>query len=263
MSTQQERFKLIADKIREKIGISELIKPSDFPEKIDEVFDAGKMSHWDGLQQNGERTDYSYAFCNTNYEEINPKYPITAEKVMYIFMGCSKLKDASNIVIDITAEKPNMMYACSNCNSMTKAPIFNFLKAPIIKTYTSMYTGCYSLSSVSVYWGDGSCDAVTQRNACQNMFFKCWELTDIDFGDTETGSPTGLDLSYAKGLTVASVQSLLSSLKTIPSGSAGKYEITLSPETIEKLASEVLDAFALKGWTIKSETRENTTESEE
>ena len=216
---------------------------------------------WDCIQQNGERTDYSYAFCNTDYEEINPKYPITADKVMYMFMGCSKLKDASNIVIDITADKPNMMYVCANCNSMTKAPIFNFLNAPIIKTYTSMYTGCYSLSSVSVYWGDGSADAVTQRNACQNMFFKCWELTDVDFGAAETGSPTGLDLSYAKELTVASVQSLLSSLKTIPSGSAGKYEITLAAETAGKLTPEIMDGFTAKGWTIISKTREK--ESEE
>lgn len=220
-------------------------------------------SFWDCIQQKGTRTDYSYAFCNTDYEEIYPKHSISADKVMYMFMGCSKLKDASNIVIDITAEKPNMMYVCANCNNMTAAPIFNFLNAPIIKTYTSMYTGCYSLVSVSVYWGDGSQDAVTQRNACQNMFFKCWSLTDIDFGGEETGSPTGLDLSYAKGLTTASVQSLLASLKTIPAGSAGKYKITLASETVEALTIEILEGFTTKGWTILSQTRENTTESEE
>ena len=232
-----------------------------------EAYESGKKSKydefWDAIQQNGERNDYSYAFCNTNYEGIYPKYPIVAEKAMYMFMGCSKLKDASNIVIDITAVKPNMMYVCSNCNSMIKAPIFNYIHAPIVKTYTSMYAGCYYLTAVSVYWGDGSQDAITQRNACQNMFFKCWSLTDIYFGGEETGSPTGLDLSYAKELTVASVQSLLSSLKTIPAGSAGKYEIILATLTIEKLTNEILEGFAQKGWTIKSETRENTTESEE
>lgn len=232
-----------------------------------EAYASGKKSQynefWDSIQQNGERIDYSYAFCNTNYEGINPKYPITAEKVMYMFMGCTKLKDASNIIIDITAKNPSMMYTCANCNSMTKAPVFNFLNAPIVKTYTSKYAGCYSLISASVYWGDGSADAVTQRNACQNMFFKCWSLTDIDFGSEETGSPTGLDLSYAKGLTVSSVQSLLSSLKTIPSGSAGKYEITLASETIEKLSAELMEGITAKGWTILSQIRENTTESEE
>lgn len=211
---------------------------------------------WNNLQQYGKRTDYSYAFCNSSYKCLSPQYPIFAENVMYAFMSCTNLEDASNILINITAEKPNMMYVCANCNSMTKAPIFNFLNAPIIKTYTSMYTGCYLLTSVSVYWGDGTQNAVTQRNACQNMFFKCWSLKDIDFGNEETGSPTGLDLSYAKELTVASVQSLLSSLKTIPSGSAGKYEITLASETVGKLTPEIIEGFATKGWTIISQTKE-------
>lgn len=229
---------------------------------VDKNIDDGlTVELWDNLQQNGDRTDYSYAFCNSAYKCLNPQHPIFAENVMYAFMSCSNLEDVSNILINITAEKPNMMYVCANCNSMTKAPIFNFLNAPIIKTYTSMYAGCYSLISASVYWGDGSQNAVTQRNACQNMFFKCWSLKDIDFGKEETGSPTGLDLSYSKDLTVESVQSLLSSLKTIPTGSAGKYVITLATDTVAKLTTEILDGFATKGWTVISQTKE--IESEE
>lgn len=37
MSVQQEKFKAIADKIRHYLGISDLIKPSDFADKIDAV----------------------------------------------------------------------------------------------------------------------------------------------------------------------------------------------------------------------------------
>lgn len=222
----------------------------------DEIDDGLTSELWDILQQSGNRTDYSYAFCNSDYKYLRPKYPIFAKNIMYAFMSCMNLEDASNILINITAEKPNMMYTCANCNSMTKAPIFNFIGAPIVKTYTSMYTGCYSLISASVYWGDGSQNAVTQRNACQNMFFKCWSLTDIDFGAEETGSPTGLDLSYSKDLTVQSVQSLLTSLMTIPSGSAGKYEIILATDTVAKLSAEILDGFTTKGWTIISQTKE-------
>ena len=229
-------------------------------EIIEGIEDELSQELWDSIQQNGDRRDYSYAFCNTAYVNLCPKYPILAENVMYAFMGCNKLKDISNVLINITSERPNMMYACANCNNMTKAPIFNFLNAPIVKTYTSMYTACYSLASVNVYWGDGSADAVTQRNACQNMFFKCWSLTDIDFGNEETGSPTGLDLSYARGLTIASVQSLLSSLKTIPSESSGKYEITLATETVDYLTAnnpEILEGFTTKRWTIIPKTRES------
>lgn len=151
----------------------------------------------------------------------------------------------------------------ASCNNMTKAPIFNYRNVSIVKTLMSMYAACYKLQRAFVYWGDGTADPVTQRNACNNMFFKCWELKNIDFGDAATGSPLNLDLSYAKELTVESVQSLLNSLQQIPVGSAGKYEIILASETVEILTADILTGFANKGWTIKGETRENTvTESE-
>ena len=41
MSYQQEQFKAIADKIREKTGTTDPIKPIDFANKIDEVYEAG------------------------------------------------------------------------------------------------------------------------------------------------------------------------------------------------------------------------------
>lgn len=230
----------------------------------DTVTDGLSEEFWNNIQQYGERVDYSYAFCNSAYTALSPLYPIKATNAMYMFMNCSVLSDAGNILINITSEKPNMMYVCANCGSMTTAPIFNFINAPIVKTYTSMYASCYNVNNVKVYWGDGSEDAVTQRNACQNMFFKCWNLKDIDFGAEETGSPTKLDLSYSEDLTMASVQSLLSSLKTIPTGSAGTYEITLSSKTVENLTDDILTGFSNKGWTIKQETRERpSVESEE
>lgn len=231
---------------------------------IDTVEDDGQtIEWWNNIQQNGERYDYSYAFCNSSYERLSPPHPIKAANAMYMFMGCNFLENASNILIHITSENPNMMYVCANCNSMKKPPLFNFLKVPIVKTYTSMYASCYSLESARVYWGDGTSDPVTQRNACQNMFFKCWNLKEVDFGEENTGSPTKLDMSYCKDLSVESVQSLLASLQTIPKGSAGTYEIKLATKTVENLTAnhpELLTGFADKGWTITTETREQESE---
>lgn len=226
---------------------------------IDTIEDDGQtIEWWNDIQQNGERFDYSYAFCNSGYPCLSPPHPIKATNVMYMFMGCNFLENASNILVHITSENPNMMYVCANCSSMKKAPLFHFLKVPIVKTYTSMYASCFSLESARVYWGDGTADPVTQRNACQNMFFKCWNLKDIDFGEEETGSPTKLDLSYCKELSMDSVRSLMLSLQWIPEGSAGTYEITLATETFEKLKnySSYLFTFEAKGWTVKSMTRE-------
>lgn len=226
---------------------------------VEKVDDGLTREWWESIQQGGERDDYSYAFCNSAYTCLNPLYPIKADNVMYMFMGCNLLGSANNILIHIESERPNMMYVCANCNSMTRPPIFNFVRAPIVKTYTSMYASCYSLLSANVYWGDGTTDPVTERSACQNMFFKCWALTDIDFGEENTGSPTKLDLSYCKNLKVVSVESLLASLQTIPNGSYGTYEIILAQETVDNLTAnypDTLTGFATKGWTIVSKLRE-------
>lgn len=233
-------------------------------ENIPKVFQAGEATERKRilgiLQQNGERTDYSYTFCNTALTHLNMPYEINAENVMYMFMNCTEFIDGSDTTINITSERPTMMYVFSNCNKMTAPPVFNFLNAPIVKTYTSMYSACYKVDNINVYWGDGACDPVTQRNACQNMFYKCWSLKNIDFGGEETGSPLNLDLSYAKELTVDSVNSLLSSLMSIPPESSGKYEITLATETYEALTQEILDGFTAKGWTIVSKTQTNVLE---
>lgn len=45
MSIQQEKFKAIADKIREKTNKTDVIKPNDFVNKIDEVYNAGGLDY--------------------------------------------------------------------------------------------------------------------------------------------------------------------------------------------------------------------------
>lgn len=74
MSILQEKFKEIADKIRMYIGSADLIKPSEFASKIDEVFNSGekfgrsngieeaRQIFWRAFQREGLRTNYQYAF---------------------------------------------------------------------------------------------------------------------------------------------------------------------------------------------------------
>ncbi len=91
MSVQQEYFKAIADKIREKINSSELIKPVDFALKLDEVYEAGKKSEydtfWDAFQDNGKRTNYEYGFSGSGWNDttLKPKYPLILTTGRYMF----------------------------------------------------------------------------------------------------------------------------------------------------------------------------------
>ena len=260
MSYQQEKFTAIANNIRACLKTNEKIKPSDFAEKVSEVFEAGKKSQynkfWDEFQDNGNRRDYSYAFSNAAIESLIPKYKIVADKIMYAFMGCLKLVDISNFEIEVINSNPNMMYVFANCIKMVKGPKITFI-APIIKTYTSMYAGCQSLVDMSVYWGDGTKDPITQRNSCQNMFFKCYKLKNIDFGAENTGSPLHLDLSYSTELTVESLRSLKNSLIPVDIEKAqtekSVHEIKISTVTMDKIeneAPELLAEFNIKGWTL-------------
>ncbi|MBQ3038589.1 MAG: hypothetical protein IJD30_05370 [Clostridia bacterium] len=232
-------------------------------ENVDIAFRDGasqsQSDFWDAFQNNGERTDYSYAFVNWRHEEISPKHPIYADKITYCFMGCENIEDLSNTTITLTAKKPNMMYAFVNCAKLVTPPALIFESCPIVKTYTSMYAGCQSLESVSVYWGDGTQDPITQRSSCQNMFFKCYSLKNVDFGAEETGSPLYLDLSDCTSLTIDSFNSLLTSLKTIDTEQASSensvHEITVSVECLKNIldntaVSGLITGFKNKGWSL-------------
>lgn len=112
MSYQQEKFKEIADKIREKTGTTDLIKPSEFASKIDDVFAAGAASappiegdrydegyadgrdelidkFWTSYQNNGSRTSYYYAFNYMRPDMFYPKYDIkgTSTTMGQMFRG--------------------------------------------------------------------------------------------------------------------------------------------------------------------------------
>lgn len=75
-------LKGIADKIRTKLSSSDPINPQDFEDKIDAVYDSGKNAQydefWDAYQENGNRTNYRFAFagCGWTADNFKPKYDI-------------------------------------------------------------------------------------------------------------------------------------------------------------------------------------------
>lgn len=247
----------------------------DFCDKVEDSKITAEF--WRGFQQEGKRKDYSYAFANWDAKEIKPYYPLYGIKdTIYMFMSCINLEDASNVVVRISGDSPSLMYGCANCMQMQHGPEFIFLDAPIVKTYTSLYANCQQLQDAKIYWGDGSVDPVAHRNACQNLFFRCGELVDVDFGDENTGSPFKLDLSYCTKLSAASYRSLVESLQTIPANSEGDYSITISPRGLEIIEqydtqqvsadSEFVTTFSMlstKGWSFVEVDRTPESDNEE
>lgn len=71
LTIMQEKFKAIADKIREKLGITDLIKPNDFVNKIDDVYDAAKEAY--GLKHTVTGNPIKTAYINPNERKITIK----------------------------------------------------------------------------------------------------------------------------------------------------------------------------------------------
>ena len=143
MSIQQDNFKAIADKIREKTGTTELIKPLDFASKIDDVyaagqnsggggydegFEAGKQAEydafWDTYQQNGERSNYYMGFAYWEDSCYKPKHPIataSSGSVANMMFDSAKITDTR---VDIFVNCPSVNSMFRMCRSL-KTACFN------------------------------------------------------------------------------------------------------------------------------------------
>ena len=127
MSIQQKKLKAIADKIRDKTGETDLIKPNDFVNKIDDVYESGKKdaydTFWDAFQDNGNRTDYNYAFCNTYWNEttLKPKYDIIPTSAACMFKNNKGIKENISDYFERLGVKLDFS-KCTNLNETFAQP---------------------------------------------------------------------------------------------------------------------------------------------
>ena len=168
MSYQQEQFKKIADAIREKTGETELIKPSEFANKIDDVYVAGQNAggggsydkgfedgkkaeydaFWDAFQQNGDRTNYYMAFPYWEDACYNPKYPFgSSEKgaIPNMMFDSAKITDTKVDIFVRGSTVGSMFRACSNLKTVKRLVL-----AETITNYGNFATNCTSLRNLNV-----------------------------------------------------------------------------------------------------------------
>jgi len=148
MSYQQEKFKEIADAIREKTGTEELIKPSEFKDKISEVFDAGKRTEhdefWESFQQGGERSGYVYGFSGKHWTDdlYAPKYPITTST----YAGMYRNSAITDTIVPITFLKANTSGVFENADSLET---IRSITVDENQTFSSWFTNCTFLKNIS------------------------------------------------------------------------------------------------------------------
>lgn len=221
------------------------------------------VDFWNVFQKNGSRRDYSYAFANWSHNRIVPLYKVICENFVYLLMNATVI-DASGIDIECTSQNPSVQGLCMNCTNMTKPPRLTFTTAPFVRTWTSAFAGCESMTECEIDFGSNQLQVInpiTMRNNMQNTFFKCSALKDITFRGM--GSPKSLDLSPCINLSAESIASLSEHLYDVSSATAGDYTIKIASTTLGECDAETIQDIEALGWTIQSVLVENPTRGEQ
>ena len=182
MSLLRELTKPIADKIRFFLNVDDLIPPSQFDKKIDEVYEAGKQAEydafWDAYQNNGNQMPWgSQAFYGKWWNDVTfyPKYDIKpgggGSNGYFFNNGVTNLReridgrglkiiipqgiyltmffrDSSTVELPDFDTSPSAQFAeyCQNAKSLVTIPRINLTNATNIN---NAFSGTTSLKNIT------------------------------------------------------------------------------------------------------------------
>lgn len=226
-------------------------KLNTIAENEQKVYEAGEQAEydrfWDEFQQNGNRTNYRYAFAGSgfNIETLNPKYvPIipTGDRAIYMFCnnlyGYPKISDYTEICKKIDLSQiTNGSNLFNNC---------------LGKNITVDLSNCTSASNAFNCNSGGSVDNVTLKvteklTSASSFFYYNSGLATLTFTDD---SVIAFELYLARSplLTVESAKSVIRALKDFTgTGQEFTLKISFAGETKDLL--EVEGATAPNGMT--------------
>lgn len=208
-------LKSTADKLRSKLGTSDKINPQDFESKVDGVYTKGfneggnagyeqgylagenaGIEHgkqveydtfWDNFQQNGNRTEYEYAFAWGGWtnEIFKPKYDITVElrnsANMFAYSGITgSLKTILNnngvsLAFRNTLGNFGAQYIFVG-TKFTELPELDFSEAKGNAALASAFSGSKLIQRIEKIILPDSCTGYGT-----NTFYECYALENITF----------------------------------------------------------------------------------
>ena len=182
---------------------------------LDDVYEAGKKAEydvlWDGIQDYGNRTDYTQGFKNwKGVEAITPKYPIRAINLSELFYQCQKIKSTPMISCANADGKFQTCYcAFYQCYSLTSVDfdIANSSTANSAWQYT--FQACRSLQSIKKI-------IVMENQVYIGTFLNCIALENITIDGTI--GQNGFDIHWSTKLSADSLKSIIEALSTTTTG---------------------------------------------
>lgn len=220
-------------------------------ENVPKVYEAGKKSEyddfWDSYQNNGKRTNYSYAFGGEGWKNktFKPKYPITVVNGKYAF-SMAYMDDWENVVLDTS----NMTDASFMFQSFygSNLPVIDMCK--LSSSYTTQYMFGTSVTLVTIEKLIVS-ESTPYHSA---MFTGTKNLQNVIFEGTIAKS--GLDLSPCTKLSGESIVSVIEAL----SGTKSGLTVTLSQTAVDNMAFPITgNNGTYNSWTDLEQSKTNWT----
>lgn len=192
-----------------------------------EGFEAGEGAIWDMVQQNGNRTDYSYAFQKWGCDVLHPKYKIVPTGIRNIVYDCDNLKKIEAKYFDMsqvpygTSTSDSYYYCFGTCLRLEEIEDIG-----LQPNYSYSYFACYNTNLKKV-----ACIRVDENSVVSNMLWSCEKLEDVTIEGTI--GQTGINLRYSTQLSKASITSFVNALSEEPIYASGK-SITFSRTAVNR-----------------------------
>lgn len=209
MSAQQEKFTEIADAIREKTGTTDLIKPSEFADKVSEVYDAGYEKGTlaaEPTTPTDNRTSMAYWYqylaaggqWNTYYDENNNFIRPTDDEATWLEevefpKGTQNVTDFENVFSILISDDLYMTDTFLPAKKYTGT--LDMTSARSCRGMLKYFKGT-TLENVIL----PDCSKITDFTA---MFYGCNKLLEFPSIDTSNGTNFSSMYYYCSAMTIA------------------------------------------------------------
>ncbi len=245
MSVQQEKFKEIADAIREKTNSTEKIRPSEFAGKVGEVYEAGKKAEYEAFWADYLSNVGRASFAGNAWNDETFKPPrgsvIQPKDAYYMFIATgitdlAKICDEREITLDFSkATSGTGLFLGSGNPHLTHIGRVDvngiYAVAQIFRDQTYLHTiDCFALRPSS-------------QQTFSQIFTGCTALENLTIEGTISNN--GFDVSACTKLTHDSLMSIINALK-----SGASYTVTFGSTNLAKLTDAEKAIATTKGWTL-------------
>lgn len=208
-----------------------------FIQVADQGYQSCYDTFWDGIQDYGNRTDYSYAFTGWQSEEIMPKYIIRARDLYYLFANCKAVKRITKGITPLNGTFDMSYCAFHQCFALEEIGFDIPIKTTNLNGMNNIFNECHNLKTIGKITFDGTAYAFS------NTFKNCYALENITFGGTIASS---ISFAQSSKLSADSIQSIIDALADLRGQT--QQTITFHKDLESRVTPDQKQAIFAKNW---------------